>query len=70
MGPQFNKKPCIVGISIGCIPKQGLRMSLDNPIYTRCTWAGGTEGQFVVKRKFIRELHNTSSKFNIRVKIL
>ena len=28
------------------------------------------EIQFVVKRKFIHELHNTSSKFDIRVKIL
>jgi hypothetical protein len=33
-------------------------------------WAGGTESHFVVERIFIRELHNTSSKFNIRVKIL
>jgi hypothetical protein len=38
--------------------------------YTCCAWAGGTESQFVVKREFIRELHNTSLKFNIRVKIL
>ncbi len=39
--------------------------------YTRCTWAGGTESQlFVVERKFICELYNTSLKFNIRVKIL
>jgi hypothetical protein len=38
--------------------------------YTCCAWAGGTESQFVVERKFIRELHNTSSKFNIKVKIL
>ncbi len=38
--------------------------------YTRCAWAGGTESQFVVERKFICELHNTSLKFNIRVKIL
>ena len=30
-------------------------------------WAGGTESQFVVERKFICELHNTSLKFNIRV---
>ncbi len=37
--------------------------------YTRCAWAGGNESQFVVERKFIRELRNTSSKFNIRVKI-
>jgi hypothetical protein len=35
-----------------------------------CAWAGGTESQFVVKREFIHYLHNTSSKFNIRVKIL
>ncbi len=38
--------------------------------YTHCAWAGGTESQFVVERKFIRELHNTSLKYNIRVKIL
>ncbi len=37
---------------------------------TRCAWAGGTESQFVVERKFMCELHNTSLKFNIRVKIL
>ncbi len=40
---------------------------------TRCAWAGETESQFVVERKFIcelHELHNTSSKLNIRVKIL
>jgi hypothetical protein len=30
-------------------------------------WAGGTE---VVERKFIPDSHITSSKFNIRVKIL
>ncbi len=41
-----------------------------NWIYTRCTWAGRTESQFVVERKFTREIHNTSSKFNIRVNIL
>ncbi len=38
--------------------------------YTHCAWARGTESQFVVDRKFIRELYNTSLKFNIRVKIL
>jgi hypothetical protein len=37
--------------------------------YTRCAWAGGTESQFVVERKFIRELYNTSLKFNVRTKI-
>ncbi len=37
--------------------------------YTRCAWAGGTESQFVVKRESIRELHNTSLKFIIRVEI-
>ena len=26
---------------------------------THCTWAGGTESHFVVKRKFIRDLNNT-----------
>ncbi len=34
--------------------------------YTRCAWAGGTKSQFVVERKFIRDSHNTSLKFNIR----
>jgi hypothetical protein len=38
--------------------------------YTCCAWAGGTESQFVVERKFICDSHNTSLKFNIRVKIL
>jgi hypothetical protein len=38
--------------------------------YTRCAWAGGTKSQFVVERKFIHDSHNTSLKFNIRVKIL
>jgi hypothetical protein len=38
--------------------------------YTCCAWAGGTESQFVAERKLICELHNTSSKFDIRVKIL
>jgi hypothetical protein len=38
-------------------------------IYTCCVWAGGTESQFAVERKFIPELHNTSSKFNNRIKI-
>ncbi len=38
--------------------------------YTCCAWAGGTESQFVVERKVIRDLYNTSLKFNIRVKIL
>ncbi len=34
-------------------------------------WTGGIESLlFVVERKFIRVLHNTSSKFYIRVKIL
>jgi hypothetical protein len=38
--------------------------------YTCCAWAGRTESLFVIERKFIRVLHNTSLKFNIRVKIL
>ncbi len=37
---------------------------------TCCAWAGGTKSQFVVERKIIRDSHNTSLKFNIRVKIL
>ncbi len=32
-------------------------------------WAGGTESQFVVVRKFIHDSHNTCLKFNIRVKL-
>ncbi len=38
--------------------------------YTCCAWAGETKSQFVVERKFISDLHNTSSMFYIRVKIL
>jgi hypothetical protein len=37
---------------------------------THCAWAGGTKSQFEVERKFIRDSHNTASKFNIRVEIL
>jgi hypothetical protein len=32
-------------------------------------WAGGTKSQFVVKKKFIRDSHDTCLKFYIRVKI-
>jgi hypothetical protein len=47
--------------------KYQLNMQVKN---THCAWAGAIESQFVVERKFIHELHNTSSKFDIRVKIL
>ncbi len=36
--------------------------------YSRA-WAGGTESQFVVVGKFMRDSHNTCLKFNIRVKL-